>query len=138
MGLFLEKYYSDSAIAANDIGAINYLSNVKTLDLYGLGSLDVAKARRSGDYDATKVRELALENDVEIIVIYDAWFEKNRPLEWIEVGKWQITNNVVCADDVVTFYVTKEAFKSKAIASLQGFAESLPADVVQSGPYLNP
>lgn len=135
MGLFMRKYYSGTVIAANDIGEINYLADVNTLDLYGLANLDVAKARQNETYDAGKVRDLALKNKVEIVVIYDSWFKENRPPEWIEIGQWQIANNVACADDLVTFYVTEAAFKSDAISNLQDFSTSLPADVQQFGAY---
>jgi len=135
MALFITKYYGGSVIAANDIGAINYIADVKTLDLFGLASLDVAQAKRNGNYDADTIQELVLDNGVEIIVIYDAWFKDNRPSEWIEVGKWKIANNVVCADDTVTFYVPEESFKSKAVKSLQEFSFFLPNDVEQSGHY---
>ena len=135
MALFITKYYGGSVIAANDIGAINYIADVKTLDLFGLASLDVAQAKRNGNYDADTIQELVLDNGVEIIVIYDAWFKDNRPSEWIEVGKWKITNNVVCADDTVTFYVPNELFKSKAVENLKEFSIFLPNDVEQSGLY---
>ncbi len=42
MGLFLNEYYNEDCIAANDIGAINYLADVKCIDLKGLGSKDIA------------------------------------------------------------------------------------------------
>lgn len=137
MGLFLNRYYTGAAIAANDIGAINYIADIKTLDLYGLSSIEVIKAKRNNEYDTAKVRKLTLENKVEIIIIYDILFKENLPPEWIEVGKWKISNNVVCSDDVITFYVMEEAYMPKAINSLQGFSGSLPADVEQLGVYTN-
>jgi hypothetical protein len=48
MGLFQKEYYQGYGVAANDIGAINYLADIRSLDLWGLANIDVAKARRSG------------------------------------------------------------------------------------------
>lgn len=135
MGLLLKKHYDGAVIAANDIGAINYLADVKMLDLYGLSNLEVIKAKRNGSYNAEAIHELATRNNAEIIVIYDSWFPDNRPPAWIEVGQWQITNNIACADDTVTFYVTQDKFKSDAIANLQDFGKNLPDDVRQYGLY---
>lgn len=138
MGLFMREYYPGSVVAANDIGAINFLADVKTLDLYGLGSLEVARLRRNGAYDSDAIRELAADQDVEIIVIYKSWYGENIPPEWEEVGSWQIADNVVCADDLVSFYVRDDAYKREAISHLRGFASSLPPDVVQAGEYILP
>jgi len=135
IALFLKKFYSGSVIAANDIGAISYIADVKTLDLYGLANLEVASAKINETYDTNTIRKLVSKNNVEIIVIYDAWFKDNHPPEWIEVGKWKIVNNVVCANDTVTFYVPSKAFSSKAITSLQEFSRYLPKDVEQTGVY---
>lgn len=135
MGIFLRKYYNGSVIAANDIGAINYLADVKTLDLYGLGNLEVLKAKRSDKYDAETVDALATQNKVEIVMIYDSWFPDNRPPAWIEAGKWQIMNNIACDDDTVTIYVTREIYLANAIANLQDFEKNLPDDILQYGLY---
>lgn len=135
MGTFLREYYNGSVIAANDIGAVNYLADVKTLDLYGLGNLEVLEAKRSNRYDAEAVHALAAQNGVEIVIIYDSWFPDNRPSSWIEVGKWQIMNNIACDDDTVTFYVIKDEFKTDAVANLRDFGKNLPDDVLQSGLY---
>ncbi|NWF64767.1 MAG: hypothetical protein HXY38_10720 [Chloroflexi bacterium] len=135
MGRFIQKYYSGAAVAANDIGAIGYLAEVKTLDLFGLASLDVAEAKLDHSYNAEVMHQLAKENQVEIIIIYNSWFEGNIPGEWIEIGRWRITNNVVCADDEISFYVIDESYKTNAILHLQEFANTLPKDVAQTGAY---
>jgi hypothetical protein len=138
MGLFLEKYYEGKSVAANDIGAINYLSNIRVLDLYGLGSIDVAKSQRRGEFNINKVAELTKRHDVDIVIIYNSWFKGKIPAEWMEIGKWQIANNVVCGDDTVSFYAPSFSLEAEAITNLKSFSILLPSTVMQSGIYINP
>ncbi|HKZ55815.1 MAG TPA: hypothetical protein VJ123_10065 [Anaerolineales bacterium] len=135
MGIFLQKYYSGKTVAANDMGAINYLANIETLDLYGIGNVEVARARRNSLYSREMISDLVSMNNVEIVVIYDDWFEGNIPPEWIRIGKWQIANNVVCGSDTVSFYVPAMSLQAEAIANLRSFSDLLPSTVRQSGAY---
>lgn len=68
MGLFLKKYYPGESIAANDIGAINYLADIKCLDLWGLSSMEVAKAKRQGNFDTQFIQHIVRKNKVRIAV----------------------------------------------------------------------
>jgi 4-amino-4-deoxy-L-arabinose transferase-like glycosyltransferase len=138
MGLFLNKYYSGRAIAANDIGAINYLADIKTLDLYGLGSIEVAQSKQNGLFDKNVIAMLAFANNVEIVIIYDSWFEGKIPFEWIEIGKWQIADNVICGDDTVSFYSPGTFWESDVTTNLREFSNQLPSTVKQSGIYTTP
>lgn len=138
MGLFVREYYNGDVVAANDIGAIGYLSDAKILDLYGLANLEVLQARRHDVYGMDVIRALVSREHVEIIVIYKSWFKGHIPPEWVEVGRWKITGNVACASDEVTFYVPDGRFKDAAIEHLREFGRSLPAEVIQSGEYLKP
>ncbi len=124
MGLFVQRYYQGKAVAANDIGAINYLADLKLLDLYGLGSLEVAQAKRRGEFDREQVRALGRAHQVEIIIIYNTWFEGKIPEEWQEVGQWQISDNVVCGSDTVSFYAPDASRREEIRAQLEEFGGS--------------
>ena len=50
MGLFIKRYYQGSAVALNDIGAVNFLADVHCLDLWGLGNYEVTQLRRHRDW----------------------------------------------------------------------------------------
>ena len=50
MGLFLKRFYKGVGVAANDIGAINYLADINCLDLWGIGSREVARMKKEGNY----------------------------------------------------------------------------------------
>ncbi len=42
MGLFVRRYYQNSTVALNDIGAVNFLADIHCLDLLGLANAEVA------------------------------------------------------------------------------------------------
>ncbi len=138
MGRFLAAYYSGKTVAANDIGAIDYLANVKTLDLYGLGSMQVARAKLNGTYGAPSIQRLSQAQNAEIAVIHTSWFEGEIPPDWVEVGRWEIQDNYVCAEPQVTFYAPGSAWEQSATEHLRGFSALLPTTVKQSGAYLIP
>jgi hypothetical protein len=97
MGLFLRRFYQGRAVAANDVGAINFLAEIQNLDLWGLASLDVAHARLEERYDTKLMEELAKSHGVDIAIVYDEWFKPHGgvPRSWLKMGEWEITDNVV-------------------------------------------
>jgi hypothetical protein len=138
IGLFVKQNYTGKSIAANDIGAISYLADVALLDLFGLGSLDVAEAKRDDVFDREKIDELVQHHEVDLVVIYNSWFEDKIPASWVEIGQWQISNNVISSSDTVSFYAPTPAQQSTIIGQLQDFSSQLPADVAQFGLYQTP
>jgi hypothetical protein len=135
MARFLRDYYQGSAIAANDIGAINYLAELECLDLWGLATTEVARAKRAGRYNTQRIRELAEAKHARIAIVYDSWLDEygGAPPEWVPVGRWRIPNNVVCRDDTVTFYAVQPSETEYLIESLREFGPRLPAGVGQLG-----
>ena len=126
-------------IAANDIGAINYLTDIKNLDLWGLGSMNVAKARRSQNYDPEKIYELSQLKNTNIAIVYKHWFWNfgGLPHQWIKAGEWKIQNNVVCGGSTVTFFAVDSSKIDDLLLNLKDFSSNLPEDVIQNGEYLN-
>lgn len=137
MGLFLNQFYQGESVAANDIGAINYLADIKCFDLWGLGSLEIAKAKMDKRYTTRQIYDLAKQKEIKIAIVYDHWFEGygGIPPEWIKVGEWKISNNVVCGGDIVSFYAVNSSEVDNLIENLRAFSSHLPKDVVQSGDY---
>jgi 4-amino-4-deoxy-L-arabinose transferase-like glycosyltransferase len=138
MGLFVKSHYDGKGVAANDVGAISYLSDASVLDLFGLGSMDVAEAKREGRFDERTVGEWVRSHNVEIVMIYTSWLEGNIPGEWTEVGRWRIANNVACAADTVSFYAPTKSQQQDTIDNLRAFSALLPATIAQSGLYTRP
>lgn len=138
MGRFVQRFYDGKNIVANDIGAINYLADINTLDLYGLGTLQIVQARRNSEFNQIFVDNLVTQHNPEIIIIYDIWFKEDIPESWVKIGEWQILNNVVAGDDTVSFYVPQASRTAEAVANLQQFSPLLPETVIQSGLYTQP
>ncbi len=113
MASFLQQYYSGRAVAANDIGAISYYADIDLLDLAGLADMDVARARLDGTYGAELIGSLAKARGVKIAVIHDRWFSEHvgLPPAWRKVGQWEISDNAVCADSIVSFFAVNPAEK---------------------------
>ncbi len=138
MARFMRRYYQGQGVAANDIGAIDYLADVRLCDLAGLADMDVMRGKRAGTYDQQTVRRLLAKYDVRVIVVYDYWAgEYGGPLpEWgVPIGEWTIPGNIVCAYEKVSFYAPRPELAANLTRALQDFASSLPADVVQEGVY---
>ena len=139
MGLFLREHYQGAAVVANDIGAINFLADIKCLDLAGLGSLEVAKTIRGGTFGNRAIYELAKDN-ADIGIVYTDLYERygGIPDEWLMVGQWTILDNVVCGDDTISFYAVDAAQKDALAANLRAFSPEVPRRVFQHGAYLRP
>jgi hypothetical protein len=136
MGLFLQKYYEGECVAVNDIGAINYLADIECLDLRGLGSKDIAKARLNDNLDEKVVYKAAKRRDCKIAIIYeDKDYGYDIPSQWTKVGEWKIKYNVVCGDDIVSFWATDPEEIDDLIDNLKDFSRYLPNTVTESGNY---
>ncbi|MBN2475358.1 MAG: hypothetical protein JXB62_12170 [Pirellulales bacterium] len=139
MASFVKRYYSSEAVAANDVGTINFYADIRNLDLWGLGDLEVADARLRQRYGPKAMRRLAAARGVKIAMVYADWFDRwygGLPPQWQCVGQWEIA----AADDrrqiVVSFYAVDSDAKDALAANLREFSPHLPVQVNQRGPYL--
>ncbi len=135
MGLFLNKYYNNEVVAANDIGAINYLADVECIDLMGLGTLDIVAAILKGNFTDETIFDLTKDKNCKIAIIYDSWFNRHIPSQWIKIGEWTIIDNVACGSDTVSFYAVDPEESTNLIANLKEFSPQLPEMVIESGNY---
>jgi hypothetical protein len=131
MGLFLRRHYDGESIAANDVGAINYLARLHCLDLWGVGSREVMTHRMLKDYSKAVIEKLGAARGVRVAVLYASWFRHRGllPEEWTEVGTWTIRNNVVCGGSKVSFLALDPAEVPGLLRSLESFAMELPRGV---------
>ncbi|MBN1353904.1 MAG: hypothetical protein JW994_04475, partial [Candidatus Omnitrophica bacterium] len=137
MGLFLRKFYENESVAVNDIGIINYLTQIRSLDMRGLGTAEIANARLKKSYSPYILEKLIKKMDVKIAVIYELWFSAlcSAFPEWTKVGEWKIPDNCMCGRDTVFFYALGTPEKNRLIKHLKEFSGYLPKDVIQSGEY---
>lgn len=133
MSKLINKYYSGSKIALNDIGAVNYYCEINCLDMWGLANKQVAEYRRKNTYNTEKIFEINRESKTEIAIIFESWFEKygGIPNSWLCAGKWTIPNNITCGADSVTFYATDSSSFIKLSDNLKSFSIELPVQVKQ-------
>jgi len=136
IGLFLDEYYDGECIAANDIGAMNYHADIECLDLRGLGSLRVAKARLNDEMGRKFVSEEAEKRDCKIAIIFeDKDYGYGIPDDWIKVGEWKVKDNVVLGDDKISFWAVDDKEFNSLIKHLKDFSSELPISVRESGLY---
>ena len=136
VGLFLDEYYDGECIAANDIGAMNYHADIECLDLRGLGSLRVAKARLNDEMGRKFVAEEAEKRDCKIAIIFeDKDYGYGIPDEWIKVGEWKVKDDVVLGDDEISFWAVDDKELNSLISHLKDFSSELPNSVEESGLY---
>jgi hypothetical protein len=125
----------------NDIGAISFIGQVRCVDLLGLATQQVARARRAQTYTAQFLTDLVQSQRATIAIVYDRWLEEvgvgKATLGWFKVGEWQISQNVACGDDTVSFYALDAEGVDPLLASLRLFSARLPTSVRESGVYLS-
>lgn len=139
MGRFLRAYYNGASIAANDIGAINYHADLKCLDLWGLGTIAVARAKRAGSYSTAMIDSLARERETRIAIVYADWFgDPSLPESWRSAGRWTIRNPIVVGGETIEFFAVRQGEFRELVAHLQAFSDSLPPGVRESGYYREP
>ncbi len=136
MGRFLQKYYSGKTVAVNDIGLVSFMSGSQVLDLWGLGSIEVAREILGGTYYPFTLAQLTKDHETQVVIIFENWFRGVIPPEWVKVGEWALGYNVVCGDDYVSFYVITADAQEELAANLRDFSPLLPDRVIQSGLYV--
>lgn len=139
MAHFLNDYYDGAAVAANDIGAINYFARIDAIDLFGLGTIEVARAKDEGLYNTGEMDRIVEARGGRIAVIYANWFDAygGLPPEWTLVGQWQLgMTNVILGNDTVSFYALLPDEVETLAANLRAYSPRLPQGVIESGLYM--
>lgn len=138
MGLFLERYYHGKVVVVNDIGAINYLADTRSIDVFGLGSKDVASLIKENNFNRRQIEDYFLTKDVKIAVLNNLWYQEDKvPSGWIEVGSWEDEDTAFGKYKLAIFYAVDPAEQDELIKNLREFAPELPDNVIQRGKYLS-
>lgn len=134
MGHFLKNMYGSGVrVACNDLGAIAYFPDADILDLWGLGSIDVARAKRAGSLDSSTIAQLLHAHQPDVIMVYADWFEGGWPKDAHLVAEWTLPDNFFGA--TVSIYALSEEGAMDLKARLRAYEPSLPSSVVVR--YLN-
>ncbi|NPU95828.1 MAG: hypothetical protein HPY51_01255 [Candidatus Omnitrophica bacterium] len=129
MGLFLRACYNGATVAANDIGAINYLADIECLDLMGLGSREPGWANAQGRWGAAFIESWCRQRNARIAVIYESWFRRNLPESWIKIGEWTVNQQETVADTTVAFFALSPDEAPRLRAHLEEFSSQLPPGI---------
>jgi hypothetical protein len=129
MSQFVHTYYDSIPVAFNDIGAISFYSKGDKLDLWGLASLEVAKAKKNHYWTPDFADSLIREHQTRLAILYDTWFDPALLHRWTKIASWHNQHNVVLGDDSVSFYSIHPEDTSALRKNLESYQPSLPADV---------
>lgn len=129
MGQFLRKYYKGDAVAVNDIGAVAFYGDLKVVDLWGLGDIDVARSKKGRYCTPVFLDSLVRARRTKLAIVYETWFDKPLLDRWTKVATWQMPDNVICGYDVVTFYAIDARDKESLMGNLKAFQPSLPREI---------
>ncbi len=139
MGLFLRQFYEGESVAVNDIGAINYLADIKCLDLIGLADIEVARMKKAHLFSQASLVALVKARATRIAIVYEDWFRfktpegrQALPPAWVKVGEWTISHRVSSYEPTVAFYALAPGEEPVLRAHLTAFASRLPPTVRQS------
>ena len=131
MHRFARDFYR-GPVAVNDLGYVAWRNPHYVLDLVGLGSDEVLRARRTRNFTTEWIDDATRRHDIGVVMIYDWALPTTPPSSWeplayLRLGK---TPSKAPAGTTVTFYRTPVTSRSSVIAALDQLAGSLPKGVV--------
>ncbi|MDN3695116.1 hypothetical protein QWZ06_24215 [Chryseobacterium tructae] len=106
---FLKKYYNESKVMANDIGAISYFTDIHLFDFVGLGSKEIVplrmkKRKVDAEVEAFLTR-YSTQNKYQLAIAYDEWMDGHTPKNWRKAAVLTISGwNAVLGRDHVYIY----------------------------------
>lgn len=127
---FIKSSYDSAVVAANDIGALSYYTNAKTIDLWGLGNIDVAKSKKEKRCTPQFLDSLVKSKHVQLAIVYDEWFDSALLSNWTKVATWTVRDNVILGGDTVSFYTINKEDAPDLEKKLQTFESSLPKNIL--------
>ncbi|MCA6116216.1 hypothetical protein J6524_15120 [Bradyrhizobium sp. WSM 1738] len=127
MGRFAREFFPHP-VAVNDLGLVAWRNPNFVLDLWGLGSEAVRKAKLAGAYGPAQMAWLAEARGVKLAMVYDRWFPSGVPASWTKVAVLR-TKPVTAAVGDVAFYRTSAADQGELARALDSFAAQLPPRV---------
>lgn len=131
MARFVSRFYNGQTIVANDIGAISFYADISLIDVVGLANRQTGRWWQEGAWSPEKVDQLAREERASLAILYPEWFDLYpKPDDWVEVGRWQIADNIVCTSDTVSFYALSPEQADQIAQKLRVFSSELPPTVM--------
>jgi hypothetical protein len=140
MGEFLREYYPQRTAMVNDLGLVAFLHGGPLVDVWGLGSHEVLRARKDGRFfHPSYVQRLAGNHHVDVIAIYDIALRGVKPKSWVKVASWDLEATwwgdrrrrpflgIPPAWPAVVFYAPSALAAEELGRNLRAFEPRLPA-----------
>ncbi|RYF12042.1 MAG: hypothetical protein EOO40_02125, partial [Deltaproteobacteria bacterium] len=104
----LAASFAYEPVAVNDIGAVAYLRDGPMIDLLGLASNDVARAKGFDiDEPLSSAQMAAFADGAEVAAIYEDGFVGAVPKAWTRVGRFVVGACTSCAFPYVSYFATR-------------------------------
>ncbi len=114
-------------VAVNDLGRVSYRNPSYVLDLWGLSSAEVRRARL--DLDPAWPDAFVQRDGIELAMIYDFWFEGRIPATWRRIARLELHGKrITPSSATVSFYLTRPGPAGEILDQLRRFSTNLPAD----------
>lgn len=130
MAQFVERYYPDKLIVANDIGLLSFHTGAPIYDAFGLASHSVLNSKRDGTFGAEFLEREAAARGASIALIYPEWLGSygGVPAAWTPVFKWKTPRNVVLGVAWVSVYAIRVP-PEELRRQWAEFAKTMPAGI---------
>jgi len=113
-----------ASVAANDIGLISFRSGFPVVDLWGLSSYEILKARKSRR-ETDWMEDVLARQGVRFALIYDAWFVGQVPKVWIKVAELTYPGPIPsAAERTVSCYARDDQAARALEAALEGLGSA--------------
>lgn len=132
---FVSQYYPRDTIVLNDIGAVCFYTDARVLDVFGLGSMEAARAKLNGQYNTAWLRDWASKAHAKVAVLYSTGWPGESfaiPGEWPKVARWTVSDNFVLGGDSVDIFALQNVALPAVRETVREFSANLPPEVKQS------
>lgn len=140
---FIQRYYAAEPVMVNDIGALCFFTDMRVLDVFGLGNMESGRykveSRGFSGMTSEKAKAWAEREGVPLAVIQLEWrtIRYVVPNEWVLVGIWEIPRNVIFPDKLnIGWFATSADEAARLAGHLKAFFPEVPSTVRQHGLYL--
>jgi len=129
MAHFFASELPDSAVAINDIGAVDFYTHSANFDMVGLASTEVMNATLSDAFNAAEMQQMTDTAGVRAVAIYRSWFQ-GLPAKWVYVGSFTPKcsgPHFTVGGATIAVYATNPDDVRTLHEKMAAFAPSLPA-----------
>jgi len=127
-GMFVKRYYNGESLLLNDIGGVNFLSEIKCLDILGLSSIEPAKLFLKGTMETKKIEQLSLKYKNKIAIVNDSLLSiyGGVPKNWFIVAQWKLKKSVISPLNTISFYACNKNEIFRLSKSMKEFTKHIP------------